>query len=988
MKSLCIAICLLLLTALSARAGYDGWAHAGSIHVLTTPHGADLPASATLEGFPILVRLHKDFFDFTQAKPNGDDLRFSTPAGESLAHQIDHWDAEKGTASVWVRVPKIQGNARQEIKLHWGKPDVPSESNGAAVFNASNGYLSVWHMGPAAKDEVGTLQTKDVGTTAAAGMIGEARHLAGKQGYFGGDKIAGYPTGVDSHSTQAWFRPEVSSTTIVAWGNEEGGRGSKVRMQLRSPPHIRIDSNFSDVKGESTLPLSQWTHVVHTYSKGQGRVYINGKLDGSATPTLTIKSPARLWIGGWYNNYDFVGDVDEVRISNVTRSADWVRAEYENQKPMQTLVGPIVQPGQAFDVSPAAITVDEGKTAIVTAKAGGAEKVYWTLKRDGVETPLAVDRFSLPFDAGRVTQDQTLALIFKAVYAGEVKTREIPVTIKEAIPDPEFTLEAPATWDGRTQIEVAARVSNRDAMTAAGTGLSVRWKTADIAVTSTDVPYALRLLRAQNSGKLTVTAECSNGGQPVTRSVDIAVTEPARGEWLQRTPAKDEKPVDNQFYARDDKNEGTLHCNGVLSAKADSVFLRVTADGQPYQDLSQKPGPDLGYAFAVKLKPGLIKYAVQLGTKTGDKETILHTATNLVCGDAYIINGQSNAQAVAWGKGDFDFTSTWIRTFASAESGAQGARLHQWGDAIARGQGGKLQVGYWGLDLARRLVESQKMPICIINGAVGGTRIDQHQRNAADAEDVTTIYGRLLWRVRAAGLSNGIRGVLWHQGENDQGADGPTGGFGYETYRAYFLDLAAAWKQDFPNIQHYYVFQIWPKACAMGVNGSDNHLREVQRTLPTAFSRMSVMSTLGIQPPGGCHYEPAGYAEIARLIQPLIERDHYGKKFDGPITPADLRRAFFANAERTRIVLEFDQPIVWDDKLAGQFYLDGASGQVTSGKVEGNRLTLNLAGPSSAARITYLDSKAWSQDKLLRGTNGIAALTFCDVPVLGSDAPR
>ncbi|MBN2473147.1 MAG: hypothetical protein JXB62_00965 [Pirellulales bacterium] len=82
-------------------------------------------------------------------------------------------------------------------------------------------------------------------------------------------------------------------------------------------------------------------------------------------------------------------------------------------------------------------------------------------------------------------------------------------------------------------------------------------------------------------------------------------------------------------------------------------------------------------------------------------------------------------------------------------------------------------------------------------------------------------------------------------GENDQGADGPTGGFGWETYRQYCIDLAAAWKQDYPNVQHYYVFQIWPKACAMGIDGSDNRLREVQRTLPTAFPRLSIMSSRG-----------------------------------------------------------------------------------------------------------------------------------------------
>ena len=81
------------------------------------------------------------------------------------------------------------------------------------------------------------------------------------------------------------------------------------------------------------------------------------------------------------------------------------------------------------------------------------------------------------------------------------------------------------------------------------------------------------------------------------------------------------------------------------------------------------------------------------------------------------------------------------------------------------------------------------------------------------------------------------------------------------------------------------------------------------------------------------------------------------------------------------VVLEFDQPVVWSDLLASQFYLDGASGSVAGGSVSGNTLTLRLTGPTTATKITYLDSKSWSQDQLLLGTNGIAALTFCEVPI-------
>ena len=71
-----------------------------------------------------------------------------------------------------------------------------------------------------------------------------------------------------------------------------------------------------------------------------------------------------------------------------------------------------------------------------------------------------MDRFRFTLDAGRVTGDQSCTLRFKAVYADGVKTLDIPVTIREDIPDPVFTLKAPATWDGRETIEIVPQISN------------------------------------------------------------------------------------------------------------------------------------------------------------------------------------------------------------------------------------------------------------------------------------------------------------------------------------------------------------------------------------------------------------------------------------------------------------------------------------------------------------------------------------------------
>jgi len=71
-----VATFLLATMAGTAYAQYAGWQHSGSLHILTTPDGANLSASSAEKGFPLLVRLHKDFFDFSQAKADGADARF------------------------------------------------------------------------------------------------------------------------------------------------------------------------------------------------------------------------------------------------------------------------------------------------------------------------------------------------------------------------------------------------------------------------------------------------------------------------------------------------------------------------------------------------------------------------------------------------------------------------------------------------------------------------------------------------------------------------------------------------------------------------------------------------------------------------------------------------------------------------------------------------------------------------------------------------
>jgi hypothetical protein len=964
-----------------AQSSLREWKHSGSVFIITTPAGADLPNSAQIENFPLLVRLHRDWFDFSQAQPDGRDLRVTLANTTLLPIQIDRWNPETGEAAIWVRVPLIRGNTQQELKVHWGNANAASVSDGTSVFNETNGYLSVWHMSEVSQDEGQRLQSVERGMKTVEGVIGSAKHLDGGEGIFGGEQIQDYPSSADAHSTEVWFRATKANSTLIGWGNEGGGRGSKVRMQLRSPPHIHIDSDFSDVKGQTSLELNQWLHVTHTYERENGRIYINGQLDAASNPLLDIKRPSRLWIGGWYHQYDFVGEIDEVRISRVARSADWIRLQYANQKPNQTVVGPIVRPGDELSVTPKSLMVSEGTSASIVAKADGARKLIWMLQRDGNESIVAVDRYSHLFDAGRIAGDDKCVLKLQAIYESDTKVIEVPIQIREAIPEPAFSLQGPTEWDGREAIEVTVAIANSDAMKKAkAEQLEYRWSVSGMAVIKDTEPGKLHLHRALNSGNLVVSCSISNGGVPTTASHQITVREPGQDAWQIHSPSNDERPVDNQFYARDDKNLGTLHCVGTLNEPADSVFVKVLADGKEYFTDTRTLGKDRRYSFAVKLMPGLVKYHFELGTTANGSTKTVHEASNLICGDAYLISGQSNALATDWGPEPHDYSSPWIRSFGSTQADPNVG----WNNAVPRGAG-KSEIGCWGMELARSLVERHQIPICIINGAVGGTLIETHQRNDANPSDISTLYGRMLDRSQRAKLTHGIRGAFWYQGENNQGAQGATGKYGWETYEQLFLEMAANWKRDLPNLQHTFVFQIWPNSCSMGGTDASDRLRDIQRRLPMHFSHMTAISTLGIKPEGSCHFPPAGYIALAKQVLPMVEQVHYNKSFDTPVTSPDLKRAFYSSDEHDEITLEFDQPMVWSDSLVTEFYLDGQAEKIAGGKAEGSVIQLKLAKPSDAKSISYLLDKRWKSDNLLFGKNQVAALTFFEVPIANGD---
>ena len=92
---------------------------------------------------PAARAAEQGFFDFSQAKADGEDIRFSAD-GKPLAYQIEEWDPAAGSRHLGAN-PGDQGQCPAGNQAALGQGRRASESNGAAVFNESNGYVSVLH---------------------------------------------------------------------------------------------------------------------------------------------------------------------------------------------------------------------------------------------------------------------------------------------------------------------------------------------------------------------------------------------------------------------------------------------------------------------------------------------------------------------------------------------------------------------------------------------------------------------------------------------------------------------------------------------------------------------------------------------------------------------------------------------------------------------------------------------------------------------------
>jgi len=309
-----------------------------------------------LTDFPALVvlgpALATNGFSYSQtASPNGWDLLFmNADRTQVLSHEIEKWNTN-GDSFIWVQVPQVVSNTY--IWAFWGSTNVSGPAQNTTNGSVwGHGYAGVWHLSATsgtpydstANRIAGTVMTTyGMCTQGAAGKIGNGCAFAG--GYISAN-AASLPPGSSPRTLSAWFKKSAAATLIpgkeiVGYGNNLGngnrfslwigGNGAANALGVESAAFAR------------TFPWTwdaNWHHLVAVLPIGQTnlsgvKLYYDGVENASATGQGAINTaPDELCLAaipGYHSadrSYDFDGILDEVRISTVDRSANWLWAEY------------------------------------------------------------------------------------------------------------------------------------------------------------------------------------------------------------------------------------------------------------------------------------------------------------------------------------------------------------------------------------------------------------------------------------------------------------------------------------------------------------------------------------------------------------------------------------------------------------------------------------------------------------------------------------
>ncbi len=303
----------------------------------------------TLNNFPVLVTLNETNFDYSNAKAGGIDIRFIDEDNSTeLKYHIEDWNTN-GDSYIWVNVSQIDGNSNTDhIWMYYNNPLATDVQDPAGTYESS--FRGVWHLNETVIDEIDSgihydstsnnFDGSQNDNDEASGQISQCQNFDQGNDYIEFDNTNTMLPDDNSWTFDLWFR---NTGSVDITGNERifylsrPGGGSAIIFELEADAPDTLNMVYHDGGGFNQLNvetlanlMNNWHYFAGTYDGITFKTYLNGNLVLQASDTFSGfgNDKAGLGINIALLNQDLGGMVDEVRISNIARSPDWITAQY------------------------------------------------------------------------------------------------------------------------------------------------------------------------------------------------------------------------------------------------------------------------------------------------------------------------------------------------------------------------------------------------------------------------------------------------------------------------------------------------------------------------------------------------------------------------------------------------------------------------------------------------------------------------------------
>ncbi|MFV0411442.1 MAG: LamG-like jellyroll fold domain-containing protein, partial [Paracoccus sp. (in: a-proteobacteria)] len=432
-------------------------------------------------------------------------------------------------------------------------------------------------------------------------------------------------------------------------------------------------------------------------------------------------------------------------------------------------------------------------------------------------------------------------------------------------------------------------------------------------------------------------------------------------------------PKDKQLYPRNlTTNKGTIVFSGSINGTSYNAIRVRISKNNVYSSQEDFPvsyaNSKTSFNCSVSLNAELTLYKLELyGVTTNGSTTLLKSVNDILVGDAYLINGQSNAYASRINGSTTNLRSPYIVTYA----GRANPLNDNWYQANGDSESGF--IGQWGLKMARQIVDNYQVPVAILNEADPGTPISNFMRNEANHYNTGTNYGRLLTRAKNAGIQNNIRGIFYYQGEWD--GSNATG------HRNGYKKLYNNWKENYPNVEKFYVMQV-----REGCGSPSVELRNYQRLFQDELENLTTITSNGLTGHDGCHfYYTNGYEALGINIFRIVAMQLYGATVNPNYYSVNVEQVTMHNPNQITITTRNNnETLVWNSGAQNDFSIDNSNISITSGTVNGNKIILTLSSSiedySEINTITY-KGHSGTGTNWIYNTEGSSLLSFYNIPV-------